>query len=203
MKRTVVGIIAALGIVSIGSSADAQSAATPRFEVSALLGGATFFTEGDNKQPSFVNYALVGSATFNVNRFVGVEGEFGGNIGFDQDLDFPAGTSSVKPPHMVSYSGNVIAHLGGRDRRVVPYVTGGIGGLTVLDRLEVGVPDNTTLLTGNVGGGVKANVGQHWGVRADYRFTAVRSMDDAPVFFGIENRYGHRIAGGLVFTFGN
>ena len=56
-----------------------------------------------------------------------------------------------------------------------------------------------TFLTGNVGGDVKwyASNGR-WGLRGDYRFTAVRDKDDAPSFFGRDTRYGHRVYGGLI-----
>jgi hypothetical protein len=77
----------------------------------------------------------------------------------------------------------------------VPYVTGGIGGLTMLQRASLGVNSAETFLTGDVGGGLKwyAPNGR-WGVRGDYRFIAVRSRDDAPAFFGQETRYGHRVS---------
>jgi hypothetical protein len=56
-------------------------------------------------------------------------------------------------------------------------------------------------LTGNVGGGVKwyAPNGR-WGLRGDYRFVAVRSDTSAPVFFGQEDRYGHRVYGAVVIN---
>jgi hypothetical protein len=36
----------------------------------------------------------------------------------------------------------------------------------------------------------------------DYRLFAIDSEDDPPAFFGRENRYGHRVYGGLLFGFG-
>ena len=83
----------------------------------------------------------------------------------------------------------------------MPYVTGGVGGLTMFERADLGINSTATFLTGNVGGGVKwyAPNGR-WGLRGDYRFLAVRSNSDAPTFFGAENRYGHRVYGGLVIN---
>jgi hypothetical protein len=83
----------------------------------------------------------------------------------------------------------------------VPYVTGGVGGLTVFDKATLGIADRETFLTGNVGGGLKWFNGR-WGLRADYRFITVRSKDDAPAFFGAETRYGHRVYGGLLLNVG-
>jgi hypothetical protein len=42
---------------------------------------------------------------------------------------------------------------------------------------------------------------RHWGVRADYRLFRVKQKDTAPAFFGQENRYGHRVYGGVVLTY--
>jgi opacity protein-like surface antigen len=88
----------------------------------------------------------------------------------------------------------------GNNRSVVPYATGGIGGLTFFERPAAGVNDTTTFLTGNAGGGVKYYINNRWGLRGDYRFFAVRSKDDAPSFFGGETRYGHRLYGGIVLN---
>jgi hypothetical protein len=84
---------------------------------------------------------------------------------------------------------------------VVPYVTGGIGGLSLLQKESIGINENETFLTGNVGGGVNWYAGR-WGLRGDYRFIAVKSKDDAPAFFGQETRYGHRVYGGLLLNLG-
>ena len=100
----------------------------------------------------------------------------------------------------MNYSGNVVVNAANRSS-VVPYVTGGIGGLTLLDKASLGIADSDTFLTGNVGGGVKWFNGR-WGLRADYRFIAVQSKDDAPSFFGQETRYGHRVYGGVLINAG-
>jgi hypothetical protein len=83
----------------------------------------------------------------------------------------------------------------------LPYVTGGVGGLSVFERTGLGINGTETFLTGNVGGGLKWYAGR-WGLRADYRFVAVRSKDDAPDFFGHETRYGHRVYGGVILNVG-
>ncbi len=71
----------------------------------------------------------------------------------------------------------------------------------MFERASLGINDTGTFLTGNVGGGVKwyASNGR-WGLRGDYRFTAVRDKDDAPSFFGRDTRYGHRAYGGLIIN---
>jgi hypothetical protein len=38
-------------------------------------------------------------------------------------------------------------------------------------------------------------------MRADYRFFMVKSKDTAPAFFGVENRFGHRVAAGILLTY--
>jgi hypothetical protein len=84
---------------------------------------------------------------------------------------------------------------------IVPYATGGVGGLSLFHRASLGINDTETFLTGNVGGGLKWFHGR-WGLRGDYRFLAVRSKDDAPSFFGRETRYGHRVYGGILVNTG-
>jgi hypothetical protein len=84
---------------------------------------------------------------------------------------------------------------------VVPYLTGGVGGMTMFERASLSVNDVETFLTGNVGGGLAWYAGR-WGLRADYRFIAVQSKDDAPSFFGAEERYGHRLYAGVLLNVG-
>ncbi len=195
---------AVLAVVTFvgASSAQAQSLeAGPgpgRLEVTIIPGGATFFTEAsDTDSPSFGNYDLGGSVTFNFNRYVGVEGEVSGLLGVSQSLDFVAGALDATTPNFLNYSGNVIVSPGRGS--VVPYATAGIGGLSLFEKAEVGVADTSTFLATNVGGGIKWYAGR-WGLRGDYRFIAVQSQDDAPAFFGQENRYGHRVYGGVILN---
>ena len=169
--------------------------------LTVIPGGATFFAQGKNtKEPSFDNYGLGASVEVNFNRFVGVEGEVTGALGVTQDLQFAGARSSLKSPNLVNYSGNLVVSAANRSA-VVPYVTGGIGGLTLLDASTLGISGAKTFLTGNVGGGVKwfASTGR-WGLRGDYRFLAVRSDDEAPSFFGQETRYGHRVYGAVLIN---
>jgi hypothetical protein len=168
-------------------------------EVTIIPGGATFFAS-KGSEPSFSNYTLGGTLTYNVNRFFGVEGEVGGTLGFAQDLEFGGLTSNEKTPNMLSYSGNVVVSAP-TGHSITPYVTAGVGGLSLYERPALGITSTETLLTGNVGGGVKwyAPNGR-WGLRGDYRFIGAASKDDAPAFFGQDNRYGHRIYGAVLIN---
>ena len=168
-------------------------------EVTIIPGGGTFFTESkDSSGPSFGNYDLGGSVAVNFNRYVGVEGEVSGAIGISQNLDFRGATlADTKSPHLLNYNGNVIVHAARGS--VVPYVTGGIGGQTLFDTAALGIADSETFLTGNVGAGVKWYAGR-WGLRGDYRFIAVQGKDDAPAFWGVATRYGHRVYGGVILN---
>jgi hypothetical protein len=170
--------------------------------VTIIPGGATFFTEAKDNQngPSFANYGLGGSVAVNFSRYVAVEGEVGGSLGVSQNLQLGAVSLDERTPHQLTYSGNVVLSAP-TGTSVLPYVTGGIGGLTLFERQALGITQNETFLTGNVGGGVSWYAGR-WGLRGDYRFIAVRSKDDAPEFFGQENRYGHRVYGGVLLNVG-
>lgn len=202
MTRWIAALIAAVGLVGAGQAYAQEAARGPGVvEVTVIPGGATFFTEGkDTHGPSFGNYDLGAGVAVNFNRYVGVEGEVSGALGISQDLQFGGSTSSVKTPNLLNYSGNLVLSAPNRSS-VVPYVTGGVGGLSLFEKATLGINGTETFLTGNVGGGLKWYAGR-WGLRGDYRFVAVRSKDDAPAFFGQETRYGHRVYGGVLLNVG-
>jgi len=168
-------------------------------EVTIIPGGATFFTSGD-RGASFGNYTVGGGLTYNINRVVGVEGEVGGTFRGLDTLQFGDLASGQKAPSTLSYAGNLVLSLPTHSS-VVPYATGGVGGLTMFKQASLGINSNDTFLTGNVGGGLKwyAPNGR-WGLRGDYRFMVTQSKDDAPVFFGPETRYGHRVYGAVIIN---
>ena len=169
--------------------------------VSIIPAGTTFFTEGtETNGPSFGNYDVGAGVGVNFNRYIGIEGEVSGSIGVSQDLTFNDRTTTQKTPNMLNYTGNVVVSAANHSS-VVPYLTGGVGGLTMFERVDLGIDGSESFLTGNVGGGVKWFNGR-WGLRGDYRFVAVKSRDDAPAFFGQETRYGHRVYGGVVINTG-
>jgi hypothetical protein len=191
---TVVGLSPALA-----QTTESSSSGPGKVEASIIPGGGIFFTEGkDSHAPSFGNYDVGGSLTVNVNRYVGIEGEVSGGLGVSQSLDVAGASLADTPtPHLLNYSGNLIVHVARGP--VVPYVTGGVGGLSLFERADLGVNDTETFFTGNVGAGVKWYSGR-FGLRGDYRFIAVQSNDNAPAFFGQETRYGHRVYGGIVLN---
>lgn len=201
MNRSI-GALIVLVSLAAATPVSAQETATggpARVEVSIIPGGFVFFAKDtDAGRPSFGNYGLGGALGANFNRFVGIEGELAGALGVSQSLPFGGVTADRKTPHMLNYTGNLVVHAANRSA-VVPYVTGGVGGLTLFETVDLGIGQNETFLTGNVGGGVKWSAGR-WGVRADYRFIGVRSKDDAPAFFGLETRYGHRIYGAVLLN---
>lgn len=201
MKRLIAAVFAFVSIIGT-SQAFAQEAGPGigTVQLSIIPGGGAFFTEDkDAKEPGFGNYDLGGSLTFNFNRFVGIEGEFAGGLGVKQGLNSGAFTADVKTPNLLNYSGNLVVSAANRSA-FVPYVTGGVGGLTLLETAGLGINQAETFLTGNVGGGLKWYGGRWGGVRADYRFVAVQSKDDAPAFFGQVTRYGHRVYAGVILN---
>ena len=168
-------------------------------EITLIPGGGTVFLEStDAAAPSFGNYELGGSVTYNINRVLGVEGEVASSLGISQSLDFGY-PDDVRTPDMLTYSGNLVVSVP-TGKSVVPYVTGGAGGLSLFSREEFGINDTETLFTANVGGGVKWYAGR-WGLRGDYRFIAVPSRDEVSAFgFGTDARYGHRVYGAVVLN---
>lgn len=206
MRSWLTGWVLVMTALGAGvASAQERTAGAQRWEVTGFPGGGIVFTKGssDSGEADFGNYALGGSLTYNWNQYWGIEGEVGGAFGVDQRIQF-AGRNSIgdaSPPNMLAYNANAMFYPLKNDRRFVPYVTGGVGGLTMFQKEEVGFDDDETFFTSNVGGGVKWYFGR-WGIRGDYRFFAINSKDDAPAFFGRDDRYGHRVYGGLIFGFG-
>src|SRR3954447_409830 len=184
-EKVMSGRIAALVLVGllVGVGASRAQEATPgpgKVEVTYIPAGGAYITSKGNS-PSFGNYGFGTAGTFNLNRFIGIEGELGAMISTTSSLQFGDLPSNLKAPNFLSYTGNVI-YSPWTGHSVVPYAAGGVGGLTMFERPEVGVTKDETFLTGNVGGGVKWYApNNRWGLRGDYRFQATRSKDDAPV----------------------
>ena len=200
MKRigTILAVLTMLGSGQVFAQESAPGPGT--LEVTVIPGGGTFFTSSDTG-PSFGSYNLGGGLTYNVNRFVGIEGEVGGTLGISQDLQFGGSTiSKTRTPDQLNYMANVVLSAP-THTSVTPYVTGGIGGLTMFERPSLGVASDETFLTGNAGGGVKWFApNKRWGLRGDYRFAMTKSKTDAPEFYGRDNRYAHRVYGGVIIN---
>jgi len=206
MTRKVVATFAAVMLAAAGASAQERVEGAGRVEIGAFPGGGMFFTQTSNgNEPAFGNYALGGSFTVNVNRYLGLEGEAGGTLGVHQAFTFNnAEFTNQRSPSTWTYAGNVVVNPGGSDRALVPYATAGLGGLTLSRHRgapDVGISAYKNYLTGNLGGGLKYFVAPHVGFRGDYRFFIVGDNKTAPAFFGTETRYGHRVQGGLVLTY--
>jgi hypothetical protein len=202
MKRFI-AILLTVTAIGAATPAFAQEAAPGpgKVVITIIPAGATFFTEADDNtlSPAFGSYDLGGSVAVNFNRYVGIEGEVSGAIGVSQSLQVGTVTfDDERSPDSLNYSGNLVISAPNRSS-VVPYLTGGVGGQTLFEQRVLDVNDATTFLTGNVGGGISWYAGR-WGIRGDYRFIAVQSKDDAPAFFGREDRYGHRVYAGVLLN---
>jgi len=206
MARKLLTALAVVLFAAVSASAQERGIGGGRVEIGAFPGGGMFFTKTSNgNEPGFGNYALGGSFTWNVNRYVGLEGEGGGTLGMRQAFTFAnRAYANQRSPSTWMYHGNVVVNPGGNERPLVPYLTGGLGGITLSPHREaslLGIENYKTFLTGNLGGGVKWFAAPHLGFRGDYRLFVVENRDTAPLFFGGETRYAHRVQGGLVFTY--
>ena len=195
-----IAMLVLVGLTFGAAGAHAQETQAPGLvEVTYMPGGAAFFTSTDDS-PSFGNYGFGTAATFNLTRFIGIEGEIASMIATSSDLQFGDLNSDTKAPNMLSYTANLVVSIP-TGHAVVPYGTAGVGGLTMFERPGVGVFNDETFLAGNVGGGVKWYAGnKRWGLRGDYRFGVTQSKDDAPAFFGRDTRYVHRVYGGVIIN---
>ena len=201
MKRLLVLVFVLASFLAVSPAhAQERPAGAGRAEITLIPVGGLYFTENqDASAPGFGNYQLGGGLTYNFNRFLGVEGEVSSSIGISQSLNFGY-SNSVRTPDVLNYSGNAVLSLPSGSS-VVPYVTGGVGGLSLFSREAFGINETETLFATNVGGGLKWYAGR-WGLRGDYRFIAVPSKDDTSAFFGNDARYGHRVYGAVMLNVG-
>jgi len=198
-----------LALVGASHNVAAQEVAgAGRVELNLIPVGGIWFTNGDRDvSPSFRNYALGASVAVNVNRVIGLEGEFAPGIGFRQTVTFAGVGFRTKVPNTWAYNGNFVYNPGGSDTRFVPYATAGIGAMVLRPRSDFenisGFTDSETFFTQNFGGGVKWFTASHWGLRGDYRFLIVDGKSNANTFFAgdNENRFANRVYGAFVITY--
>ena len=168
-------------------------------EVTIIPGGVAFVTS-KNGEPSFGNYGFGFATVYNINSVLGVEGEIGALISTKSDLQFGDLNHHIKAPNFLNYNVSAIV-TAARFGPSSLYAAGGIGGLTMFERVGLGVGDDHNLFVGNVGGGIKWYApNSRWGLRGDYRLLITQSSDTAPVFFGQNTRYAHKIYGGLILN---
>src|ERR1700686_5117975 len=182
MTRLIGVFMGLFALAAVPALAQETTAGPGTVEVTVIPGGGTFFT-AQGTGPRFGNYDVGAGVAYNFSRWVGVEGEVGGTLGISQNLAFAPSSANTRTPDMLTYSGNLIVNAVSH-YAVVPYVTGGIGGLTMHDRREFRLPSSQHIRTGNVGGGLKWSARNGcWGLRGDYPLVAVRSNEKAPAFF--------------------
>lgn len=198
MKYWTAFLVGALSLVGMSAHAQETGPGPGVAEITLMPGGAMYFSQS-SKETSFDSYHLGGAVTYNINEYVGVEGEVTGSLGITQNLAFGGTIGRQRPPDTFGYSGNLIlsAPVGAG---AFPYVTGGVGGMTMFQNTVLEIHNNANFLTGNVGGGIRWYVSNRIGFRGDYRFMMIRSSSTAPAFFGQEDRQGHRFYGGLILN---
>lgn len=207
MKRAIpIVVVLMMTAEATGAWAQAASPRVPSVEVTINPGGVTIVAEGsDTGEPSFANYEAGAAVALNLGARFSLEGEVSGAFGVQQNLQFATIERELTTPNMLHYAGNVAANLT-TGRSLVPFVTAGVGGLTVFDRADITQRKSTFLAT-NIGAGVKWRTGR-WGLRADYRFMRIEGRETEfapnerprPDFFGKETRYAHRLFGGIILT---
>src|SRR5262245_8519171 len=100
-----------LSLVAADRAFAQESAGPGRLEVTVIPGGWVGFVEDtEASAPSFSNYQLGGAFAFNINRFVGIEGEVASSRGLSQTLDFGY-PDDVRTPDMLTYNGNVLVSV--------------------------------------------------------------------------------------------
>src|SRR6185503_5559527 len=100
-----------VGTLCGGGFAAAQETPGPGLvEVTYMPAGAAYVaSKGDS--PSFGNYGFGTAVNFNINRFLGVEGELSSLLSTTSDLQFGDLNKDTKAPNLLSYTANAIVSL--------------------------------------------------------------------------------------------
>jgi opacity protein-like surface antigen len=171
------GLAAGLSLMGVAPAHAQSSLPEPgTFDVTPFLGLAF----GSDYDASTTSLVLGGAFAYNWTTNLAFEGELGilpDIVGDDDNLDV----------RVTTVSGNAIYHFD-TGMKFVPYATLGLGfGRTNYETNNV--ESSTTELTVNLGGGVKADIGNHLQVRGDLRYFNIN--DENPNFW--------RLYGGVVF----
>jgi len=203
-------LIAAVLVAGCAVASAQEQVGAGTLEVGGFPAGGLYLVGGDdNLEMNFNDYVYGGGVTWYVNPLVAVEAEGLGGIGIAQDVILRNRELSHNfVPNMLGVSGNIVVFPAGSRRQVAPYVTGGVGTLTLLSRgtktRNFALDEAETFFSTNVGGGLKIFRGgdaRNWGWRGDYRLVMVNSKSDAVPFFAqSKRRMGHRIELGMFYT---
>jgi hypothetical protein len=204
VRRTLSSLVFLLIVfVALPAFAQATGGGAGKLELSLFPAGWLSFTEGgDLGEASFGQYMFGGSLTVNWS-LIGIEGDLFMAPGRTQDVHLLGGpTVTRSTPHVVHDSVSAVFPLMGNAGPAIPFVTAGIGEVTIMRTSDdLFQPDTETFTTGSFGGGLKWHRGARWGFRGDYRYTIVRSKFASPgSFFGEEQRRAHRFYAGLIYN---
>jgi len=204
--RRLIGASAIALMAAADASAQDLGVGARRAEWGGFPTGVFIFARHTPEDPpDFTNYAFGTSFAWNLNTYVGLEAEAGFGVGWTRAYNVRGVLVRQPMPDSAAYSGSVVISPIGNHRVIVPYVVGGMGALSLLPRdgtETVGVTSRETMLTGNVGGGLKWYSPHEWGVRLDYRLLLIDHHDEALPLFGESGaQVGHRLYAGLFFGF--
>jgi hypothetical protein len=191
----------------------AQTADNPRGWMASAFIGSNFGASRENRidLSAIENLDLNSDTSFNWGGQVGYLGR--GVIGGEFLMDFSPGLSTfnnalfVEPPDVSSYMFNLIAAAPfGQASRVDPYISGGIGAVSIsstiyalnpvatqfrnnpnaiatIDQVDV----SSSRFGWNLGGGFMAWSEKNWGFRGDVRYYATTSNNNDLTDFDLDN----------------
>jgi outer membrane protein OmpA-like peptidoglycan-associated protein len=183
-----------VAVLALGAASPARADHHNNFELGGFLGGHLFSTsnelgsrDGDPRNTSPSNSLGLGLRLgYNVNAVLGIEAEV---------VFIPTDTRSKLSDVLVGgWRGNALVHLL-TEGNVRPFLLGGGGALSSLPSNSQVIEQDTDLLF-HVGGGVKVDIGNTWGFRADARVLFPPTTEGSYVTVDYE------FFGGVFFRFG-
>src|SRR5258708_2118808 len=146
MSGKIAALVAAATLVTAAGAYAQEATPGPGFvEVTYIPAGAEYFAS-KNTSPSFGNYGFGTAVTFNINRYVGVEGELGAMIATTSNLQFGDLDSDIKSPNILSYTANAVVSPW-TGHRILPYGTAALGPPTTFARPHLPLATSETLLS--------------------------------------------------------
>lgn len=203
MTRKLLFLILAI-LTPVIAAAQEPVGAQPTEIGTALFGGGLLMMRSPAGDETTHNYMLSIAVARNVTHWIGIEGDIGVAFGRHTAHEiFGVVPSNSKTPNMLLYSGNIVYSPWRSDRHVVPYVSGGVGAISVFTGEQPGyfpLGTDTTHLTASAGGGIRWFPILHWGLRGDYRYLGIANDTPAPAGQAVVHS-AHRVYGALIITF--
>ena len=140
-----------------------------------IMGGLSAMNKNDTAfRDTYVNIPVGASLTYGLNQTWALEGDFSWFVPVKQQVQLDDGVfADRKSPDVLTYQANAVARMYMEDNPWLPYVTAGMGGMSVLssdkpDR-EPRLSKSVNMFATNFGVGTGYRMSELWSLKIDFR----------------------------------